>query len=204
MDVYVSSGEGTASQGDFHESLNWASREKAPVIFHIQNNKYAISVPIEEQTSGESIYNITSGYDSLSRYDVDGCDFFESYQAFKLASERARKGKGPSVIISDVVRLLPHSSSDDHAKYRSTKELNDDKKRDPLILFKNECMKNKIINEAKDSANTEAEKILSLAKEQITNEKMKAITELKNSVADLSIDMATMVIKSELKDKNKQ
>ena len=143
--VYVSSGEGTTSQGDFHESLNWASREKAPVIFHIQNNKYAISVPIEEQTSGESIYNITAGYDSLSRYDVDGCDFFESYQAFKLASERARKGKGPSVIISDVVRLLPHSSSDDHAKYRSTKELNDDKKRDPLILFKSECMKNKII-----------------------------------------------------------
>ena len=57
---------------------------------------------------------------------------FESYQAFKLASERARKGKGPSVIISDVVRLLPHSSSDDHAKYRSTKELDDDKKE---ILF---------------------------------------------------------------------
>ena len=84
--VYVSSGEGTTSPGDFHESLNWASREKAPV-FHIQNNKYAISVPIEEQTSGESIYNITSGYDSLSRYDIDGCNFFESYQAFKLASE---------------------------------------------------------------------------------------------------------------------
>ena len=145
--VYVSSGEGTTSQGDFHEALNWASREKAPVIFHIHNNKYAISVPIEDQTSGKSVYNITSGYDSLSRFDVDGCSFFESYQAFKLASERARKGKGPSVIVSDVVRLLPHSSSDDDTKYRSKKELNQDKKRDPLTIFKNDCIDSKIIKE---------------------------------------------------------
>jgi len=77
------------------------------------------------------------------------------------------------------------------------------KERDSMLKEARD-MKNKIINEAKDSANIEAEKILLLAKEQITNEKMKAITELKNSVADLSIDMATMVIKSELKDKNKQ
>ena len=73
-----------------------------------------------------------------------------------------------------------------------------------VMLKEARDMKNKIINEAKDQANSEAEKILLIAKEQITNEKMKAITELKNSVADLSIDMATMVIKSELKDKNKQ
>ena len=143
--VYVSSGEGTTSQGDFHEALNWASREKAPVVFHIHNNQYAISVPIKEQTSGESVYNLTSGYESLSRFDIDGCNFFESYQAFKLATERARKGKGPSVIISDVVRLLPHSSSDDHTKYRSKKELDQDKKRDPIILFKQDCIDNKII-----------------------------------------------------------
>ena len=73
-----------------------------------------------------------------------------------------------------------------------------------VMLKEARDMKNKIINDAKEQANTEAEKILLIAKEQITNEKMKAITELKNSVADLSIDMATMVIKSELKDKNKQ
>ena len=73
--AYVSCGEGTTSQGDFHEALNWASREKAPVIFHIENNGYAISVPIAEQTSGESVYDICAGYDSLSRYNVDGCDF---------------------------------------------------------------------------------------------------------------------------------
>ena len=164
--VYVSSGEGTTSQGDFHEALNWASREKAPVIFHIHNNHYAISVPINEQVSGESVFNITSGYDSLSRFNVDGCNFFETHQAFKLAVDRARKGKGPSVIISDVVRLLPHSSSDDHTKYRSKKELEEDKKRDPIPLFKSACIKAKIIketefqdieNKIKDQINKDAE-----------------------------------------------
>ena len=143
--VYVSSGEGTTSQGDFHEALNWASREKAPVVFHVHNNQYAISVPIKDQTSGASVYNLASGYESLSRFDVDGCNFFESHQAFKLAIERARKGKGPSIIISDVVRLLPHSSSDDHTKYRSKKELDQDKKRDPIKLFKELCVDSKII-----------------------------------------------------------
>ena len=110
---YVSSGEGTTSEGDFHEALNWASKDKAPVIFHIQDNGYAISVPVDEQTSGASIYNICAGYENLSRFHVDGTNFFESHLAFKKAIERARKGLGPSVIVSKVVRLLPHSSSDD-------------------------------------------------------------------------------------------
>ena len=134
--AFVSSGEGTTSQGDFHEALNWASREKAPVVFHIENNNYAISVPIEEQISGGSVYDITSGYDSLLRYDINGCDFFESMIAFNKAFERTRNGKGPSLIVSNVVRLLPHSSSDDHSKYRSKKEIDDEKDKDPLLIFK--------------------------------------------------------------------
>jgi 2-oxoisovalerate dehydrogenase E1 component len=66
--AYVSAGEGTTSQGDFHEALNWASREKLPVISHIQDNKYAISVPIEDQTSGASVYEIVAGYKNLARF----------------------------------------------------------------------------------------------------------------------------------------
>ncbi len=144
---YVSSGEGTTSEGDFHEALNWASKDKAPVIFHIQDNGYAISVPIKEQTSGESVYNICSGYENLSRFDVDGTNFFESHLAFKKAIERARKGLGPSVIVSKVVRLLPHSSSDDQRKYRSEKELEKDRKSDPLLIFQKKCIQKSIINE---------------------------------------------------------
>ena len=110
--VYVSSGEGTTSQGDFHEALNWASNSKAPIIFHIQDNEYAISTHRSEQ-SADSVYTRAAGYKNLTRYDVDGTDFFETHLAFKKACERGRKGQGPSVIISNVVRLLPHSSSDD-------------------------------------------------------------------------------------------
>ena len=86
--VYVSSGDGTTSQGDFHEALNWASREKAPVIFHIENNHYAISVPLHEQVANGQLYDITSGYDNLGRYNINGTDFFESHLAFKKAVDR--------------------------------------------------------------------------------------------------------------------
>lgn len=137
--VYVSSGEGTTSQGDFHEALNWSSREKAPVIFHIENNEYAISVHISEQTAGGSVYSMVSGFQNLARFDVDGTDFFETHLAFKKAAERARKGKGPTVIVSHVVRLLPHSSSDDQRKYRTEDELSVDLSKDPIKRFEEMC-----------------------------------------------------------------
>ncbi|MEE8335121.1 MAG: thiamine pyrophosphate-dependent enzyme [Candidatus Neomarinimicrobiota bacterium] len=145
--VYVSSGEGATSQGDFHEALNWASREKLPVIFHIQDNDYAISVPKAQQTAGGSIYDMVGGYKNLARYNTDGTNYFETNLAFKNAVDRARKGKGPSVIISHVVRLLPHSSSDDHRKYLPEKDLEELPKRDPIPIFKNECLKAGIISE---------------------------------------------------------
>jgi len=144
--VYVSSGEGSTSEGDFHEALNWASREKLPVIFHIQDNDYAISVHKSEQTAGSSVYSMVSGYQNLARYDVDGTNFFESYLAFKEASERGRKLKGPSVIVSHVVRLLPHSSSDDQRKYRSTEELEKDSIKDPILKFEQTCIDAEIID----------------------------------------------------------
>jgi Pyruvate/2-oxoglutarate dehydrogenase complex, dehydrogenase (E1) component, eukaryotic type, alpha subunit len=143
--VYVSAGEGTTSQGDFHEALNWASNSKAPVIFHIQDNEYAISTHRSEQTAS-SIYDMTSGYANLSRYDVDGTDFFETSLAFKEAVQRARRNKGPTIIVSHVVRLLPHSSSDDQRKYRDEKSLNDDLKKDPLLILESICIDAKFIN----------------------------------------------------------
>ena len=143
--VYVSSGEGTTSQGDFHEALNWASNAKAPVIFHIQDNEYAISTHKSEQTA-DSIYTMTAGYKNLSRYDVDGTNFFETNLAFKQAVERARRGKGPSLVVSNVVRLLSHSSSDDQRKYRTPKALDEDRKRDPLTILEDQCIRGKLIS----------------------------------------------------------
>ena len=161
--VYVSSGEGTTSQGDFHEALNWASNSKAPIIFHIQDNEYAISTHRSEQ-SADSVYTRAAGYKNLTRYDVDGTDFFETHLAFKKACERGRKGQGPSVIISNVVRLLPHSSSDDQRKYRTKDDLSQDLERDPLLILKNQCLEKKFISEK------EFENITSQVKEQINTD----------------------------------
>ncbi len=129
--VYVSSGEGTTSQGDFHEALNWASRERLPVIFCIQDNKYAISVHISQQTT-TTVYDLCAGYVNLRRFQVDGTDVMASYDAMRDAVAGCRRGEGPAVVVADVVRLLPHSSSDNQAKYRSKDELEAERARDPI------------------------------------------------------------------------
>jgi 2-oxoisovalerate dehydrogenase E1 component len=133
--VYVSSGEGATSEGEFHEAINWAARGRFPVIFLIQNNKYAISVPVQDQVAGESVFGIVRGYEGLNRYRVDGCNFKEMYEVAADAVDKARRGDGPSVIEADTVRLLPHSSSDDHRKYRDSKEIENDLKNDPIPRF---------------------------------------------------------------------
>ncbi|NOX90226.1 MAG: tungsten formylmethanofuran dehydrogenase [Calditrichaeota bacterium] len=139
--VYVSSGEGSSSQGDFHEAVNWASREHLPVIFVIQNNKYAISVHVSEQMTGQSVYAFTAGYEGLTRFHVDGTDFFASYDALKQAVSRARQGDGPVLIEAETVRLLPHSSSDSQIKYRPKEELEKEKKKDPIPKFESQLLK---------------------------------------------------------------
>ena len=141
--VYVSAGEGTCSQGDYHEALNWAAREKLPVIFLIQNNKYAISVPISEQIAGESIYDISAGYENLERYEVDGTNYLASIETFQHAFGRAIKGDGPSVIEAHVPRLQSHSISDNHTKYRTAQDIENEKKRCPILGMEKFLIRNK-------------------------------------------------------------
>ncbi len=143
--VYVSSGEGTTSQGEFHEALNWAGREKLPVLFHIEDNGFAISVPKSSQTAEGSVYDMVGGYGNLNRFETDGTDFFQSFTTFKTAIESIRAGNGPAIVVSNVVRLLPHSSSDDHRKYRDAKELSEEQKRDPIEKFRAQCEQGGII-----------------------------------------------------------
>lgn len=130
--VYVSSGEGSTSEGEFFEAVNWAAREALPVLFFIQDNKYAISVPVSQQTAGGSVYEVTKGFKGLDRYNVDGTDFLETYRVASQAVAKARSGGGPALIVANVVRLLPHSSSDDDRKYRSKDDLERDKGLDPI------------------------------------------------------------------------
>ena len=130
--VYVSSGDGATSQGDFHEALNWATRIQAPVLFFVQDNKYAISVPVSEQTAGGSAYKFGAGYEGIVRARVDGTDFFKIASVAQAAIEHIRHENGPVLLVADVVRLMPHSSSDNHTKYRTSEELERDRQIDPI------------------------------------------------------------------------
>lgn len=146
---YVSSGEGTTSQGEFHEAINWASREKLPVIFLIQNNKYAISVHVSEQSGGKgnSISEMMAGYDNLLRMKINGTDLIESLEAAEKAFEYAKSGKGPVLVEAECVRLLSHSSSDDQKKYRDPDDLAEDLRNDPIEKFLAYIKEHKLLDE---------------------------------------------------------
>jgi len=147
--VYASCGDGATSQGAFHEALNWSARAKAPVLFLVQDNKYAISVPVADQTAGGTAFKLARGYEGLARIQVDGTDFFKVYAAAKAATEHLRSGNGPVCMVADVVRLLPHSSSDNHAKYRSAEELEADRQIDPIARLEIQLVEAGVLNEKK-------------------------------------------------------
>lgn len=143
--VYVSGGEGSTSEGEFFEAVNWAAREKLPVLFVIQNNSLAISVPVENQVAGGSIYKALAGFEGLNRFHIDGTDFLISYGTAKEAVRLARSGIGPSLIYADVVRLRSHSISDSQEKYRTKESLEKDKQRDPLLKMENFLIQHNIL-----------------------------------------------------------
>ncbi len=134
--VYVSSGEGTTSQGVFFEALNTACMHKLPVIFHIEDNGYAISVPVEAQTAGGNISALLRGYPDLLRLEFDGCDLEESYNAWGEGVAYARGRHGPVLMHAHVIRPYSHSLSDDEAAYRTQRERDDDAKRDPITRYR--------------------------------------------------------------------
>ncbi len=144
--VYVSSGEGATSEGEFHEALNWAAREKLPVIFLIQDNKYAISVPEERADGGR--FRLRDGQRIPGAPPLRDRRVRLRARATGRAADavaRARRGEGPSLIDAHTVRLLPHSSSDDQRKYRSPEELAEDLERDPIPRLEAYLVANRVL-----------------------------------------------------------
>jgi 2-oxoisovalerate dehydrogenase E1 component len=133
--VYVSVGEGSTSQGEFWESLNTASNEKLPVIFVVEDNGYAISVPVEVNTAGGNISRLVHNFPNFYFAEIDGTDPLASWQAFEEAAAHCRAGKGPAFIHGHVIRPYSHSHSDNDRLYRPEKERNEDALRDPLSKF---------------------------------------------------------------------
>src|SRR5271169_5430575 len=130
--VYVSLGEGATSQGEFWESLNTASNARLPVLFVVEDNEYAISVPVEINTSGGNISRLVANFPNFHFAEVDGTDPVASYHALVAAVEHCRAGKGPAFVHGHVVRVYSHSFSDDDKNYRLNEEREADAMRDPL------------------------------------------------------------------------
>ncbi len=164
--VYVSSGEGTTSQGEFHEAVNWAARAKAPVIFVIQNNKWAISVPVQDQSGGKnaSIAEMVKGYYNLLVLEADGTDYLTMKQTAKKAYEYAKAGNGPVLVEAHTVRLFSHSSSDDQKKYRPKESLEKDLQNDPIeklanLLIIENYLTPQEFEQMRDDAHTAADEV---------------------------------------------
>jgi 2-oxoisovalerate dehydrogenase E1 component len=133
--VYVSAGDGTTSEGEFFESLNTACNLKLPILYLIEDNGYAISVPIEVNTAGGSISKLVSGFPDLLRVECDGCDFMASYDTMDRAIAHVRSGKGPALVHAKVIRPYSHSLSDDEVLYKPAAEREEEATRDPITTF---------------------------------------------------------------------
>ncbi len=145
--TYVSLGEGATSQGEFWESLNTASNGRLPVLYVIEDNQYAISTPVEENTPGGNISRLISNFPNFHFAEVDGTDALASYAALTEAVAYCRSGRGPALVHGHVVRPYSHSLSDDERAYRSEAEIAADLQRDPITRLRSYLLSQGLLDE---------------------------------------------------------
>jgi 2-oxoisovalerate dehydrogenase E1 component alpha subunit len=146
--VLTSIGEGSTSQGEWYEGVNWAAIHKLPVIFMVENNVYAISVHQSKQMGVESVAQKAAGL-GLPGFSIDGLDPIEMHRAVLDARERAREGEGPTLIEALVQRMTPHSSDDDDRAYRSREEVEEMKANDPLSRFQEQLLDRGVLDQGR-------------------------------------------------------
>jgi len=145
--VFASCGDGTTSEGEFWESLNTASNKKLPVLFVVEDNEYAISVPVEVGTAGGNISKLVMGFPNFHFEEFDGTDPIASYAGFKRAIDYIRAGNGPAFVHGHVTRPYSHSLSDDEKLYRPETERQDEAQRDPITQFQMFLIREGILDE---------------------------------------------------------
>ena len=148
-------GEGSASEGDFHEGLAFAGVHRLPVVFLCNNNGWAASVPVELQSAETQIAKRAQGY-GFPGVTVDGLDPLVVYQAVRTAVDRARSGDGPTLVETNTIRMMPHSSSDDHLRYRTQEELDAERELDPLPRLRDFLVSAGLLDEESDQTLREA------------------------------------------------
>src|SRR6476646_10181079 len=146
--VLCTTGDGTTSEGEFWEAINTATNLKLPVVFLVEDNGYAISVPVEVNTPGGSVSKLLTGFPGLFIQEVDGCDVLASYDTLVKAVDYARTRKGPALVHAKVIRPYSHSLSDDEVQYRPPAERQADAERDPLVTFPASLLAQGIATEA--------------------------------------------------------
>jgi len=166
--TYVSLGDGTTSEGEFWEAMNASALGKLPVIFCVQDNGYAISVPVEVQTAGGSISRLVAGFPNFHIEEVDGTDPVASYATFQRAAQYCREGHGPAFVHAHVIRPYSHSLSDDERLYRPDAERERDAQRDPvtrtqMFLLREGVLDEKGINELEKKVEEELQAAVDLA-----------------------------------------
>jgi 2-oxoisovalerate dehydrogenase E1 component len=169
---YVSLGDGTSSEGEFWEAMNAAALGKLPVIFCVEDNGYAISVPVEVQTAGGSISRLVSGFPDFHFEQVDGTDPVASFAAFQRAVRYCREGHGPAFVHAHVIRPYSHSLSDDERLYRAEAERQSDATRDPvsrtqMFLLREGILDEKGINQLEKEVEAELQAAVDLALEAL-------------------------------------
>ncbi len=151
----VCGGDGATSEGEFWEALNTASLRRLPVVFLIEDNEYAISVPVEHQTAGGGIAGLVQGFPHFKVIECDGCDYEAAYRAMREAFAHARSGEGPALVHAHVVRYGSHSVSDDDREYRIREEREADLRKDPVKRLAAELVASGVATKAELDAQQE-------------------------------------------------
>jgi 2-oxoisovalerate dehydrogenase E1 component len=146
--VAVYGGEGSTSEGDWHEAMNFAGVHRLPMVFIIENNRYAISVPTNEQVAG-SITKRAEGY-GFTSYEIDGNDPLLVYRTVKEAVDVARRGDGPCLIEADTYRYYAHTSDDDDRLYRSREEVEEWRRQDPVVTLKQYLIEERLLSDSEE------------------------------------------------------
>ncbi len=195
--VYVSLGEGATSQGEFWESLNTASNARLPVLFVVEDNEYAISVPVEVNTPGGNISRLVANFPNFHFAEIDGTDPVASYFAFQEAIAWCRSGNGPAFVHGHVVRPYSHSLSDDDRLYRSAAELEADHLRDPLPKFQMRLLREGILDaEAINRLEQEVDEEVRLAAERALRSPLPEISSIHKHVYSEDLDPTSAALET--------
>src|SRR6516225_3019101 len=196
--VYVSGGDGATSEGEFWESLNAACAKKLPVLYLIEDNGYAISVPVEVQTAGGSISKLVQGFPGLHVAECDGTDPFESHAACKEAVQYCRERQGPALVHAHVTRPYSHSLSDDEKLYKAPEEREEEARRDPISKMALRLVRDGILDQKQiESLEAEIDEEIRAAADQALAAEPPAIDSILANVYSPEVDPISAAFETE-------